>query len=76
MKKALVVFLVLLINPSFAADKPDPDYLEKMIKVLQVQRNQAMDALAISDEKNLKLLDALAKDEKKIKELENKKAKK
>lgn len=44
-----------------------------MVKVLQIQRNQVMDALAILDEKNLKLLDAFTKDEKKLKELESKK---
>ena len=73
MKIIIAAFLALFISPSFAANKPDPDYLERMVKVLQIQRNQAMDALAISDEKNLKLLDAFTKDEKKLKELESKK---
>jgi hypothetical protein len=70
--KYIVAFL-LLASPVYAQEKiTDPDYLAKLVNILQAQRNQAMDSLTISEAKAAKLTEDLAAAKKRIEELEKK----
>jgi hypothetical protein len=69
MKKWLIAGLILFPSVAYA----DDDRLKKMIEILQNQRNQALDALVISDTKYNELNEELAKLKLKVQELEGKK---
>ena len=59
-----------LAAPAFAQQQPDPAFLQRALGSMQAQRNQAMDALAVSEAKSAGLADDLAKAQARIKELE------
>lgn len=69
--KRLGLALVLFASPAFA-QQPDPAFLQKAIAAFQFQRNQALDALAISEAKAAIAAEDLAKAKARIKELEPK----
>jgi hypothetical protein len=67
------VLLCFLANLALAQQTlPDPAFLQKALSAMQAQRNQAMDALAVSDAKAQMVAEDLAKANTRIKELEPK----
>ena len=74
--KRLVCAILLLATPAFAQQQPDPAFLQRALASMQSQRNQAMDALAVSEAKSAGLADDLAKAQIRIKELDDKTKKK
>jgi len=76
MMKRLVFAILLLATPAFAQQQPDPAFLQRALASMQSQRNQAMDALAVSEAKSAGLADDLAKAQIRIKELDDKTKKK
>jgi len=76
MMKRLVCAILLLATPAFAQQQPDPAFLQRALASMQSQRNQAMDALAVSEAKSAGLADDLAKAQIRIKELDDKTKKK
>ena len=74
--KRLVFAILLLATPAFAQQQPDPAFLQRALASMQSQRNQAMDALAVSEAKSAGLADDLAKAQIRIKELDDKTKKK
>jgi uncharacterized membrane protein len=71
LKKILIV--ALLSFPSIVfAQQVDPEFLQKAISSLQIQRNNALDAQVVSESKLATANEQLAKANQKIKELEDK----
>jgi hypothetical protein len=70
LKKVLLVS-ALMISPALA-QQADPAFMQRAIAALQAQRNQALDAAAVSDAKVAGLTEDLTKANSKIKELEDK----
>ena len=71
-KKALLI-LVLTTIPVLA-QQPDPAFMQRAINALQTQRNNALDAQALSEAKLAGATEDLAKANARIKELEAKKS--
>ena len=59
MRYALAAFL-MLAAPAFAADQPDPVFLQKAVVALQAQRNAALDAQAVAEARAAQLTDEVA----------------
>lgn len=76
--KAFIIGLALLAAASATsalaqqAQPPDPAFLQRALTAMQGQRNQAMDALAISEAKTAGVAEELAKTTARVKELEAK----
>lgn len=66
-----ILVLLSLLLPSIAFANEDTDHLQKMISILQQQRNQAMDAIVIADTRASELQEQLDKALARIKELED-----
>jgi len=76
MRLLAVAAALSLVSPAFAQQQPDPAFLQRALASMQSQRNQAMDALAVSEAKSAGLADDLAKAQIRIKELDDKTKKK
>lgn len=72
MKRALIALCLFAATPALAQQAPDPVFLQRALTAMQAQRNQAMDAQAISTAQAAGLADDLAKAQARIKELEPK----
>jgi hypothetical protein len=72
MKKLIALILISVATPA-VAQQPDPVFLQHALASIQAQRNQAMDAAAVSDAKVATLTEDLARANAKLKELEPKK---
>lgn len=70
--KKLALLILLIASPALAQQQPDPAFLQRALGAMQTQRNQAMDALAVSEAKAAGLADDLGKANARIKELETK----
>lgn len=70
--KRLAVLLALVASPALAQQQPDPALQQKIIMVLQEQRNRAQDEAALLAARATILADDLAKAQARIKELEPK----
>lgn len=70
--RLIAAALVLFASPALAEQKPDPEFLQKALTVMQAQRNNAMDADAVAEAKLATTTDELAKAQARIKELEAK----
>lgn len=66
------VLVVLFVTLSMSAMADDSDYLKRAIDVLQVQRNEALDRLVISEAKSRGLNEALKKLQEELKALKDK----
>ncbi len=73
MRLLISAILLVLTIPALAQQPLDPAFLQRALGALQAQRNQAMDAAAVSEAKAAGLADDLAKAQARIKELETKK---
>lgn len=69
--KRIILALSLLATPAFAQQQqPDPAFLQRVLSTMQAQRNQATDALAVSDTRIAVLQEELEKIKARVKELE------
>lgn len=69
---ALVIALLFSTTTISLAQQADPAFLQKALGAMQSQRNQAMDALAVSEAKAQMAADQITKEQARIKELEDK----
>lgn len=74
MMKRIILLSVLFVPFAAKAEQQSPEALQKIIVVLQAQRNQAMDMAASADVRSATLAEELDKANARIKELEPKTA--
>lgn len=64
--------LILLLTSAAHAQQPDAAFLQRAIGAIQLQRNQALDAVAVAEAKLSQMSEDLEKARARIKELESK----
>lgn len=74
MFRCMIAFAVLIATPALAQQQPDIATLQRVIAILQQQRNQAMDTLASSEVQRAVLAEEIERFKARIAEMEKKNA--